>query len=514
MGKKNFLTKFKGLFSKKKELDDEFEFVDEDGNVIDPEDYDDDHEDHHEDTGEFERREMTFTDINADDLKELGSEAPPPIEELIDEDTDQFSVGMTPNQGDFIEKTHPSIPLDQLEEQLAQLNLEDFEDEEDSHDVDTSQFVVMSKSKKGQAKNKLLGVKNKLFSKVQFGSLFSKKKFSSFAKKKSDRNNPGAINWDDFIALIFAPEHRPRYHKYFIMALCIASSYSIGRLVAEVLAGQNQTVAMRRTRVQTPITFTRPSNLRADTGAIASTNLFNAMVNDNPVKDEPVKKKPQGPAICEQADKKSSLPLTLLNTLVLQDSVKSIASVQMRSSREPIVVREGEKIDRMAEVGRIDSLKLIFKNLQSGECEYIASAEEKPPRTQSKISVLSPSAGKAAIKDAKDSGIINEGNKYKIKKTLRDDMLNNISEVLTQARAVKIQNPDGSLAFKMTEIVPGSVYSKLNIQNDDIITHINGKKITNLNEIMSLFGRIKEVDQLSLTISRGGMPQDLDYNFE
>lgn len=511
MGKKNFLTKFKGLFSKKKELDEEFEFVDEDGNVIDPEDYDEDHEDTYEDTGEFERREMTFTDINADDLRELGSDAPPPIEELIDEDTDQFDVNATPNQGDFIEKTHPSIPLDQLEKQLAEMNLEDFEDEEDSHDVDTSQFVVMSKSKKGQAKNKINSVKNKLFSRMSFGSLLSKKKFSPM--KSADRTNGGGVNWDDLVAKVFAPEHRPRYHKYFIIALCIASSYSIGKLVAEILAGQNQAMA-KRARPQTPINFSRQGNLRGDTQAIAKTNLFNALENDNPTQEQPKKKKPEGPAICEKADKKSSLPLTLLNTLVLQDSVKSIASVQMRSSKEPIVVREGEKIDRFAEVGKIDSLKLIFKNLESGECEYIASAEEKPPRTAGKISVMSPGAGKAAIKDAKDTGIENEGNKFKIKKTLRDDMLNNISEVLTQARAVKIQNPDGSLAFKMTEIVPGSIYSKLNLQNDDIITQINGKKITDFNEIMSLFGRIKEIDQLSLTVSRGGMAQDFDYNFE
>ncbi len=514
MGKKNFISKFKGLFSKKKDLDEEFEFVDEDGNVIDPEDYDEDYEDHHEDTGEFARREMTFTDINADDLRELGSDAPPPIEELIDDDTDQFHVGNSPNQGDFIEKTHPSIPLDQLEKQLAELNLEDFEDEDedDSRDVDTSQFVVMSKSKKGQAKNKIMGVKNKLFSQMSFSSLFSKKKFKG--PKPSERANGGAMSWDDLVALVFAPENRPRYHKYFIMALCIASSYSIGKLVAQVLASQNQTMSMRRVRPQMPINFSRPTDLRADSQAIASTNLFNALLNDNPTQEEPKKKKPQGPAICEQADKKSALPLTLLNTLVLQDSVKSIASVQMRSSRDAIVVREGEKIERMAEVGKIDSLKVIFKNLESGECEYIASAEEKPPRTASKISILSPSAGKAAISEAKDSGITNEGNKFKIKKTLRDNMLNNISEVLTQARAVKIQNPDGSLAFKMTEIVPGSVYSKLNLQNDDIITHINGKKITNLNEIMSLFGRIKEIDQLSLTVSRGGMAQDFDYNFD
>lgn len=510
MSKKNFFKKITSLFSRKKSSDEEFEFVDQDGNVLAPEDYDEDDEFHEDDTGEFARREMTFTDINADDLKALGSDGPPPLEELIDEDTDQYDVDAEPSQGDFIEKTHPSIPLDQLEEQLAQLNLDDYPDEEDSRDLDTSQFVVMSKSKRNLAKNKILSARNRFFSKVSF---FKGKKGPKAPKSALTGAIGSGYTWDDFIALIFGVDKRPRYHKYFIIALCIASSYSIGKIVASILAGQNQMVASRA-RIAPPMNFERPRNFRDDYNAITTANLFNALLNDNPVEDGPKKKAPEGPLICETADKKSGLPLTLLNTLVLQDSVKSIASVQMRSGKEPLVVREGEKIDRLAEVGRIDSLRVVFKNLQSGECEYISSADEKPNARSKPISVLSPSEGKKALSDSQDTGILNEGNKFKIKKTLRDEMLTNISEVLTQARAVQIKNPDGSLAFKMTEIVPGSVYSKLNLQNEDIITHINGKKITNLNEIMSLFGKIKEVDQLSLTVSRSGMEQEFDYNFE
>ncbi|MBT5093448.1 MAG: PDZ domain-containing protein [Halobacteriovoraceae bacterium] len=93
-------------------------------------------------------------------------------------------------------------------------------------------------------------------------------------------------------------------------------------------------------------------------------------------------------------------------------------------------------------------------------------------------------------------------------------MLGNINEILTQARAIQIKNPDGSLSFKMVEVVPGSLYSKLNIQDGDIITGINGKKIKNLNEIMALFGKIRSIDHFELSVKRNGIESSMDYDFE
>ena len=113
-----------------------------------------------------------------------------------------------------------------------------------------------------------------------------------------------------------------------------------------------------------------------------------------------------------------------------------------------------------------------------------------------------------------DGDIVNMGNSFKIKKSLRAEMLDNISEVLTQARAVQIRNPDGTLSFRMTEIVPGSIYSKLNIQDGDTISGINGKKFTNVGQLMELFGRIKDIDEFQVTLDREGATQTMDYNFE
>ncbi len=108
-------------------------------------------------------------------------------------------------------------------------------------------------------------------------------------------------------------------------------------------------------------------------------------------------------------------------------------------------------------------------------------------------------------------GIENDGNKYVISKALLDEKLKDISAILTQARAIKIQNPDGTMAFKMTEMDPEGIFSYLGIQDQDVITSINGKQITDLNEIMGLFGRIKNLDNLQLGIRREGSDANLEY---
>src|SRR5690606_16563283 len=148
------------------------------------------------------------------------------------------------------------------------------------------------------------------------------------------------------------------------------------------------------------------------------------------------------------ADQKSSLPVQLLSTIVLKDSVKSIASVQTRGSKEFMNVREGDKLQNLAEVGKIDRLRMIVKNLSTGECEFIEGTDKEPPtRRASTIKVVTPSKGRQIINQQQDTGIKNEGNRFTIKKSLRDDLLtNNMTDVLTQARAVQLKRPDGTLA--------------------------------------------------------------------
>ena len=320
------------------------------------------------------------------------------------------------------------------------------------------------------------------------------------------------INPDEIFEKIFSPQNRPLFHRAFLIIFFVGSSYEIGKLIGVALS---PTAGTAKLTTSVPPRLNRSDVLKNKLSKLRDNDLFGAPEEMNSPIITPKGPKAKEIAVCRESDKRSSLNLTLVNTVVLQDSVKSLASVQMRTGKDKEqFLREGDKIPGQIEVGKITRQKLIFKNLRTRQCEFIESKKDQRRPKKTINIVKDPAKGKQIIEDSKDTGIKNVGNTFKIKKAVRDDMLSNISEVLTQARAVQIKNPDGSLAFRMQEIVPGSIYSKLNIQEGDIVSGINGKKISDMSELMNLFGQIDKVDHFELTLKRDGIEQNLEYDFE
>lgn len=304
---------------------------------------------------------------------------------------------------------------------------------------------------------------------------------------------------------IFDPKYRNIIHKSFQATMIFGSIFMIGKNSALFL------------REPEDIGATKPE-VSLDDGKLLSSQEIEELRKSGIFKTDAGKpvdtvKKPviSQDIKCEEARRKSNLPIKLINTIVLQDSAKSLASLQVRSGRELTEVREGDKVGSMAKVGKIGRQKIIVKNLQDGRCEMIENQDLQG--RPSPIARMSPSQSKAFKKNLKKiEGVENEGNKYTIEKGFIQDKMKNISDVLTQARGIQLTNPDGSLSFKIVDVEPGGIFSYLGIQNNDIITHINGKKISNLNEVMSLFGKVSNMDKMDLTITRGGEEVPLQYN--
>ena len=66
----------------------------------------------------------------------------------------------------------------------------------------------------------------------------------------------------------------------------------------------------------------------------------------------------------------------------------------------------------------------------------------------------------------------------------------------------------------MVDIMPGSAYSTFDIQNNDIICNINGKKIDDLNSLFALFGKMRDIRHFEMVIKRDGQEIPMEYNFE
>lgn len=297
-------------------------------------------------------------------------------------------------------------------------------------------------------------------------------------------------------------ESRETIHQVSLVLIICSFTYSIGKITALSLKGAPAIDSARDFSVKIDSRDAFQPNTLAQ---VKSINIFRTNTGLGG------KKKPTD-TNCVEPQQISNLPIKLVNTVVLQDSIKSLASVQVRGDRILQEVREGDQISNLAKVFKITRLDVLVKNLESGVCESISAAKGK--EMGSPISVMSPSQSKAFLKNKKLPGIENVGNKYNISKNLIDEKMKDIASVLTQARAIKMQNPDGTISFKLTEIDPEGIFPYLGLEDQDIITSINGKPIYDMNEVMGLFAKIKNLDNLSLGIKREGSDSVKEYSIK
>jgi type II secretion system protein C len=218
-----------------------------------------------------------------------------------------------------------------------------------------------------------------------------------------------------------------------------------------------------------------------------------------------------GSKICEESKAKSSLPIKLFHTVVMQDAYKSLASLQVQNKNETEKLRITEKIGSIARLDQINRLEIIIKNLQNGKCEMVANGAFQST-IPNKISIMNAQQTNDFLESKLNESIKNEGNDYKIAKSLIQEKMADPTALLSQAKAVPITNADGTMSFRIDEITPGSIYSYLGIQNGDTITKINGNPITSFNEIMNLFGQLQTLSSLKIMLSRDGM--DVPRNYE
>ena len=315
-----------------------------------------------------------------------------------------------------------------------------------------------------------------------------------------------AINWANIPKDFFAKSNRPKIHRTFQGAILISVIYGSVSTLSSLIFPDN---------------FNKPSGEvvsfdedkvfdRDKLGKIQSAQIFKTEQVKEKVDDKP---KQINQEVCKEAQVKSRSGVKLVNTVVLQDSVKSIASVQVRSS--PLLrIREGETLENKYKVDKIERLRLIVRNTQTGECESIESdlkgaKNSRPIKTYSRRSSETFKKNVAELK-----GIKTDGNNFEIERDFLKDKMKDVSSILTQAKGIPMRNPDGTMSFKITQVEPGGVFAYLGIENNDVITEINGEPITELNKVLNLFGKVTNLSNLNITVKRGGTEIPLSYTIK
>jgi general secretion pathway protein C len=198
----------------------------------------------------------------------------------------------------------------------------------------------------------------------------------------------------------------------------------------------------------------------------------------------------------------SSLPLTLVGTLVHSNPEKSIAAIDVKSKNQVLSYSPKKEIEGMAVVERVERMKVILRNLNTQRLEYIEIRDDQ------KVSF-------GTSRPTGASGIVNKisENEFSISRQNLNSQLSNFNELIRQAKALPEKDASGNIyGFRITQIEPGSIYEQLGISNGCIITGVNGNAVTSANQAMELYTNLRTAPRIELQTECDGRRQNKTYN--
>ncbi len=114
---------------------------------------------------------------------------------------------------------------------------------------------------------------------------------------------------------------------------------------------------------------------------------------------------------------------------------------------------------------------------------------------------------------AEASGVTKLGDtQYAIERTEVNHALNNLSEVATQARLVPSFKNGKANGFKVFSIKAGSIYSKIGLQNGDVINKINGYEMNSPDVALDIYQKLKDASSVSIEVNRRGQTMTMNYD--
>jgi general secretion pathway protein C len=87
----------------------------------------------------------------------------------------------------------------------------------------------------------------------------------------------------------------------------------------------------------------------------------------------------------------------------------------------------------------------------------------------------------------------------------------NMGQILTQARALPYLEQGKPVGFRISEIVPGSIYEKIGIVNGDVIQRVNSQDVDDPAKFFLVYQGLKNERNITIDLLRGGQRQTLNY---
>jgi general secretion pathway protein C len=231
-----------------------------------------------------------------------------------------------------------------------------------------------------------------------------------------------------------------------------------------------------------------------DYGIITERNLFGGSPQDL------TEVSPEQIALEEMPVAVKSLGLRLVGTVVADKPEDSSAIIEDLASRKQEVYREGDRV-KEALIKRILRHNVVINTGRQDEV-LTMMMEESPGRSR-------PPERKGRVRRRPTTR-----SSIRLDREELETQMADLNELMQQVRIRPFMEGKRPAGFLVSNIKPGSLFSKMGLRNGDVIQGVNGETVTTPDQAIELYESLMEGGEIALDIKRGRRTRQLRYEVE
>jgi general secretion pathway protein C len=217
--------------------------------------------------------------------------------------------------------------------------------------------------------------------------------------------------------------------------------------------------------------------------------------------------------------------MRLIGTVVLPGDLEGSLAAIVGTDKKAGLHRGGTDVEG-SRIRAIHSDAVVLQST-SGLCRLamfeVEGAAQKPkPRTATpkkkeprkpRTPLADRNAGLSEEEIAEGIEKVNDTN-YNLSRSMLNKVLDNAGKIIGIA-AVAPKVEDGrSVGMEIRGIRPGTLLTKLGIQNGDILESVNGQSLSSPDAALGAYTTLRTADKFTLSIRRGGQSMMVNYSLQ
>lgn len=180
-----------------------------------------------------------------------------------------------------------------------------------------------------------------------------------------------------------------------------------------------------------------------------------------------------------------------------------VVLLKKRDNDKTFAVKVGSEIESGMTVFKINDRYVYFKN--HNKMIRVKIGEDLEQTTTSDALVTMPSKGEIEVR----------GDRVTLSAKYKDHLVkNDLNKIVMQAAAIPIYQNGRLEGFKLLDIEPASIYEQVGLRNSDIITEINGQRLSDVGMAIKVLNSLRNDVFAEVHLLRAGVEKIIEINVQ